>query len=217
MAGLTGNGRGHFLYALALVNLACSETLVYRDPAILAEPLGTEETREVLENALANAQDLPHLALAKVLAAAYRRAGELLPWRLSLEERIEASEGDSRALWLAVKGYTETLVTEPPSPLRRYPWLKEALEAVESEAVRLAVAEEVVGFYRDLGRPGVAAEFLEGLQPQLGQEAAAKIERLRTELLEEETARRAAQFQAMARLKKTVMEPEKDLEPSLEQ
>jgi hypothetical protein len=197
-ASLTGEGKGFPGYAAVLARFAVEGTLEVKDPVLLADPLGTDEARKVLRDVLVDSHDQPRLAAAKILAVAYQRAEESGAWRSLLEDKISTGAGDIKALWLAAKAYTDTLVTDPPNPLRRKMWLDAALAAASSEPVRVAVLEEFVDFYRSVQRPGLGAELLESVAHQFGAEAAAKLDRLRSDLVKEEAARQEAVAQALA-------------------
>ncbi len=195
--GLTGKGKGYPAFAAALAAHARKGTLNVAwatgkgIPQKLAVPLGTPETQQVLENDLLDAQGAPRLDVAKILAWAYRNAGELSPWCDFLESRIAGTEDDTRAFWLAAKGYAMTLVPDPPNRLRRRRWLNDALAAAVSEQGRLVILQEFADFYSGISRPGLAAEMFESVKHQFGGEALAAIKTMQAQLRQKEDARQA--------------------------
>ena len=188
---LVGPGQGYPAFAAALARLARRGGLASGAHVVLAFPLGTPEARRILAAELLDGQGDPRLGVAKVLSWAYRNAGELTAWRDSLDQNIAASQGDTKALWLAAKGYAVTLLPERPNLLRRKRWLNRALAAAGTEQGRLVVLGEFAEHYRRLGRPDVGAEMLESLQHQFSGEALAAVEDLHQQLEREAERRRA--------------------------
>jgi hypothetical protein len=199
-AGLTGKGKGYVEFAAALATRAREGNLASGSEE-LAAPLGTPEARQILEDALivfVNSQENPRLGVAKTLAWAYRNVGELDAWRQFLEGKVGSSEGDTKALWLAAKAYTMTLLPDPPNPLRRKQGLEDALAAALSEPVRLTVLREFADYYRAISRPAVGALMLQSLKHQFSGEAAETIGALQAGLQDAEAARQAGDTRAQS-------------------
>ena len=190
-AGLTGKGKGYVEFAATLAAQARNGDLASGSEE-MAAPLGTPEARRILEDALivfVNAQENPRLGVAKMLAWAYRNADELDAWRQFIEDKVGSSEGDVKALWLAAKAYTMTLLPDPPNPLRRKQGLEEALAAALSDPVRLAVLREFADYYKAINRPAVGALMLQSLKHQFSGEAAETIGAMQAGLQDAEAAR----------------------------
>jgi hypothetical protein len=83
------------------------------------------------------------------------------------------------------KACTQELVPVEPAPALRLRYLKAAFACAQSEAVRFAVLEEIVSFFKDRrGRPD-AVELLESVKGQFGPERAAQIADLQETLRRE--------------------------------
>ena len=103
-------------------------------------------------------------------------------WR----RRRRGTEGDARAYWLVVEGYTDPLIPAMAEPLRRQRWLQQALAAAVSEPTRLAVLEEMVRFHRQCGVRAPAVDLLESVKNQFGAEAKASIDAMQESLRAED-------------------------------
>jgi hypothetical protein len=156
MVGLTGPGRGYPGFAAALARHAREGTLEEGlakyaprtywapcDPALLALPLGTPETRQTLRGELVDAQGNPRIGAAKVLAVAYQGGSEWNDWLALVEQKLKDTQNDpdARSRWLLVRAYTEAARSSPPSPLRGRKWLEEAMA---SSSVRGQALREIV-------------------------------------------------------------------------
>jgi hypothetical protein len=154
--------------------------------------LGTSETRQLLRDDLLDAEGMPRLGAAKLLAWAYRDAGEMAGWRKFVDERLAAATGnDAKALWSVVRAYTEAIRPKTPEPARSLEGLNAALVMAESERVRMVVLEEVVQFYREREARLAAVELVESVKGQFGAESAAALASLQESLRREDAARKA--------------------------
>ena len=115
-----------------------------------------------------------------------------------IEAKIKGAEGDSKALWLAAKGYTETVVTVPPNLMRREYWLKAALAAATSEQGKMAVLREFAECFRALKSPATAADLMESVKNQFSPAAVGDIGWLQTQLRREDADLKLADAQAQA-------------------
>jgi len=152
-----------------------------------ARALCAPETRQVLEDDLLDDQGSPRLAAARILAWAYRENGVIQQWRDKVEAKIAASQGDAKALWQVVKGFTEPLVQDPPNLMRRGHWLKVALATAATEQVKLVVLRELAESFRDLQRPGAGADMMDSVKGQFGQESVAAIASLQSQLRQDQS------------------------------
>lgn len=196
---MTGEGKGYPAFAEALARHARQGTLNPGSSADdIAAVLGTPETRALLEAELVDARGDPRLGVAKILAWVRRNEGKLRDWNAFVDGRMAGASGDTKALWLAAKGWTAALASDPPYPQRRVRWLNEAMAAAQSEPARLVIVGEFVGYYRQISRPGVAAEMLESIKGQFGAEAGAVVAGIQGELQGEEQERLAQEAKAGA-------------------
>ena len=165
---------------------------------LYARALGGPETRQILFDDLVDSQGSPRLAAARILAWAYRERGELQQWRDKVEEKIGASQGDAKALWLVVKGFTEPLLQEPPNPWRRGFWLKSALAAAATDPCRLIVLREMTDSFRETNQAEMAADFLESVKGQFGVDAAYALADLQAQVRREVADRKAEEARVRA-------------------
>ncbi len=172
--------------------------------------LCTPESRQLLQDELIDNQGNPRLAAAKILAWAYRDVGQLKDWRKLVDDKIAASQGDSKALWLAVKAYSDTLVTQPPNPLARKPGLDQALAAAASDPVKMAVLGELVELYKEAKREAAAADLLDSVKSQVGGDTAKSIEGLQAQLRHDDAEHKAADARVQAA--RTVLQKEAQLQ-----
>ena len=211
MVGLTGKGKGYPAFAAALARHARAGTLAAGlaryaprtywapcDPELLALPLGTPESRVVLQDDLVDGNGNPRLGVAKVLAWAYRNTGETDQWLAFLGEKTARTDGDAKALWCVAKAYADPLVPTRPNARRMKKGLDSALAAAATDQGRLIVLREYVDHYKGLDRPTVAADLLESIRGQFGEESLAAIDAMQEELRREEVARKASAAQHQA-------------------
>jgi len=193
-------GKGPADFAATTVELAKAGNLPNSstDARVLAAPLGTPESREILRKAVADDQGRPRLPLAHVLAYAYRESGELGAWQTFLDARIAAQntdpDPDTKALWLVAQSYAAGVSAslEGEYPPQRRAWLGRALTTARSETVRIGILDDLVATFRQEGKPQLAISLLESVKSQFGGEAAAWIAATQDRLRQEEAARQAA-------------------------
>lgn len=162
MVDLTGKDKGYPGFAVALARHAREGTLAEGlanyaprtywapcDPAILALPLGTAETRQTLRDELLDVQGNPRLGAAKVLSVAYQAAGEQDGWLGFLDQKLKDVQNvpDAKARWLLVRGYAAAARSTPPSPLGGRQWLEEALTTTSDASIRSQALRELVDGY----------------------------------------------------------------------
>ncbi len=186
-------------FAEAAARHAREGSLSPRSPAKMATLLASPADRAVVRAELVDAGGAPRLPVAKLLAYAHRDVGESADWRTFLKQQLDAAtDPDSRALWLSALGYAEVLAQDPPDPLARRRRLDEALAVAETEPVRFVVIEELVSVYRQLGRPGEAADLVASLRDQFGAAFGPKLADLEEDLRSAQAARRAGEERTQA-------------------
>jgi len=107
----------------------------------LAVPLRTQAARDTLRDALLNGDGSPRLAVAKVLAVAYRDAGQTADWTAYVESALAAKpSGDAAARWLLARAYAEP-VKKHGNAIVSFgkPWYLQAVDAAQSGGFKLAV------------------------------------------------------------------------------
>lgn len=190
-AGLAGPSHEYPEAAQALAWRARQGTLEEsKSPELLAPLVLGEQSRAILEEALVDEAGQPRRAVAEALAHAYARTGQLEAWRSELDERIAASEGDAKAMWLVARSQAAHL--DGKLFHRRAP-LDAALAAAESEAVRLVVLEELAEYFRQAERPDLGEQLLASLEGQFEGEAAYRVKLMRRSLADGYAAHQAEQ------------------------
>ncbi len=176
-AAMTGPDKGYPGFAQALARHAREGTLVATEPETLSSMLGTPESRQVLRAELLDAGGTPRMGVAKVLSHAYRQAGELTSWREETGRKVSVAEGDTKASWLLVRAYAESVLSSPPAPLSGKEWLEQSLETAASEPVRLLALDALVRGYAFIAKYDEALGLLDshrgqfqGAQAQEGME-----------------------------------------------
>jgi len=190
--GLTGTGKGYPAFASTLARLAkegkLAAPLGWESARILAAPLGTPETQQVVRDELLDAQGTPRLVIAKILAWVHRNAGNLETWRDLLDTKIAASDGDTKARWLQARAYAEALVSEKPDRLAGKTWLEEALSVAESPSLRLEAVRDLVLACAAADRYDDGLACLKTVAGQFTGEAAETLEALGEEVRQRKTA-----------------------------
>jgi len=209
---VVGQGKGYPALAEALARHAREGTLELHGPIDeLAATLGTPETRQMLRAELLDAEGMPRLAAARVLAWAYRQAGEFEAWRTFVDGQIaSASSPDAKAFWLASYAYTDPLIPAQPNFLRSLRWLRQAFAAAESEKARWVLLHELIRFYEERGVWGEAATLVESVKGQFGTEGAASLTVLSAQFRKNEVAVKEAAAQEEARVKRALAETQLD-------
>jgi hypothetical protein len=202
LTGLVGKGKGYPAYAAALAQQVHGGG----GPAeggipTYALPLGTPETRGVIQDELLDADGNPRLVVAKLLTWAYFNAGELKSWHDQIETKIGGSQGDTKALWLAVQGYVESLAPKPLNPAVRIPRLTTALSAVTTEQCKLVILNEFAEASRAQRQFTQTIDLLESVKSQFGADSARAVEGLQAGLRREEADRQAAAERVQAAAK----------------
>ena len=210
-SAMGGKGQGYPAFAAATARRIREGASFwpYQLP-LMSSLLGTPESRQLLQDELIDDQGNPRLAAAKILAWAYRGAGQLKDWRKLVDDKIAAGQGDSKALWLAVKAYSDTLVTQPPNPLARKPGLDQALAAAASDPVKMAVLGELVELYKEAKREAAAVDLLDSVKSQVGGDTAKAIEGLQAQLRRDDAEHKAADARVQA--SRTVLQKEAQLQ-----
>jgi len=171
--------------------------------------LGTAETREILKAALADPAGQPRLAVARIVAWACARNGELDAWREYLDGRIDAASGDTKARWLLARAEAEAVRSPRYLAIRGRPWMSQALAAAASEACRVEALARLVLANADAGRFDLAESLLESVRDQFSAECQAlelaplaiRVDDLRNRAMAEriEAAQRVAERRARYR------------------
>jgi len=175
IVGLTGQGKGYAGFATALARHGREGTLAdalakYKprtywgpcDPALLALPLGTPETRQTLRVELLDTGEVPRVAVAKVLSVAYQAAGEHDAWVAFIDQQAEAAQQNPEAAsrWLLVRAGAEAARSDPPANLRGKDWLLTVLASSPEASVRCEALRDVVNAYINARRYDQALAFL---------------------------------------------------------
>ncbi len=183
---LTGEGKGYPEFAAVLARLAGQGKIPVDERQryqYYAAPLGTSQTRLTVRAELTDAEGNPRPIVAKILAIAYRNAGELKAWQTSLDEKIAATNGDAKARWLIARAFAESIIPSEPSPLRGRKWLEEAIKTAGSSSCRFAALQELALAYADVGRSDKALAVIDSAAGRFaGAKAAADLEALRQEV-----------------------------------
>ncbi len=192
--GMSGRDRPYPPYAAALALVAAKGGItarLWRHYALLAEPLGAAETRQIARDALLDAQGNPRLGLAKVLACAYKKWDGLDEWRAYVDQQVSAAPANSdvKALWELVLGYTKSVTPDEPDVLQVRPGVTAALASAATDQVRVIAWRELADMYLSINRPGVAAEMIESVKGQFTGDSLATIGSMQKELQAAEAAR----------------------------
>lgn len=157
----------------------------------LAEPLAEPGTRQIVRDALLDAQGNPRLGLAKVLACAYRKWGGIAEWRSYVEQQVSAApaNSDKKALWHLIRGYTKSVMPKSPEALQVRPGVTAALASAATDEVRVIAWRELADMYISIKRPGVGAKMLESVKGQFDGESLALVEAMQQDLQKKEIAR----------------------------
>jgi hypothetical protein len=188
MLDLIGEDKGYVGYAHALARLAREGKLPPGRPwhlcRLLAMPLGTKQTREVLEAELLDASGTPRLQVAAMLAWVYRRAGKLRAWIARVDAEIDKTAGqhDLQAMWLLARGHAAATMATRGDPQRAVPWLRRAMAVARSDPARLAVFREMTVFYEQLKWCRTGADILQSVRHQFSGESLAEIDALAARL-----------------------------------
>ncbi len=98
---------------------------------LLAEPLAREEGRTEFRRYLTDDDGRLRQGVARILAYAYRGAGELDRWKTECDQQIQEArdEGanDRAAQWLMALGYAQAIAPEPLTPQREFGRVQRAL------------------------------------------------------------------------------------------
>ncbi len=197
---LIGKDKGYVGVAQVVGRLAREDKLANRRLEKfkwLADALGTQESRAILEADLLDASDLPRVQVAKVLAWCHKNAGQFDVWRQHVDGQVAGSGGgDKRALWLVVKAVTAAIADDAVNVRAGKPALVEALLANASPAVRMTVLRELVDYYREIDRPGPGARMLASVAEQFQgvhrEQVRAWVTQMETAASAKEAARAAA-------------------------
>ncbi len=192
--GMSGKTRDHPEFAAARAAAAARGALDPRTagrPKCRGESLGTASMRQTVRDALLDASGNPRLGAAKVLACAYRMYGELKPWRDYVSQQVAAATDgqDRKALWLLVKGYTDSVIPDSQNLLRVEVGATMALGHASADAVRILAVRELADSYEQTSRPGVGASVIESMKNQFTGDSLAAIESMQENLLKREEAR----------------------------
>jgi len=206
-----GEGTAYPALAEALARHAREGTLAFHGPVEeIAAALGTPATRQVLRAELIDSEGLPRLATARVLAWAYRQAGEFEAWRTFVNEKITSSPPDAKAFWLAAYAYTDPLVPARPNFAKSLKWLEKAFATAESEKARWVMLQELVRFYEERSAWGGAATLVESVKDQFGSAEAASLTALSEQFREKEAAVKASAAGEDARVRRAMVRTQLD-------
>jgi len=181
-------------FAATVAAVASRGALEFRagwEPLCIGEALGAAETRQIVRDALLDAQGNPRLGLAKVLACTYKQWGGLDEWRAHVDQQVSAApaNSDKKALWQLVLGYTKSVTPEKPDVLQLRPGVTAALASAATDQVRVIAWRELADMYVSINRPGVAAQMLESVKGQFTGDSLAAIDSMQKDLQMKEAAR----------------------------
>lgn len=200
--GDVGKGQGDASFASALAGLVQKGAVkddYWMDPLSLAMPLGTKETRKTVEDQLLDAQGNVRLVVAKIMAWAYRKAGQEKDWTKLVDGKIgTASSADQKAMWLVAKGFNESILPQKVEILRAKPHLDKALATAESADAKLAVLCELALYYREMSRPQLAVDMLDSVKQQFQGDQLARLELLQRQMKAEVEIAAARESRAKA-------------------
>ncbi|MFB3894473.1 MAG: hypothetical protein ACE15C_20930 [Phycisphaerae bacterium] len=207
---LTGTGKGYSGFAQAATRLIRDGQLDRSEEYLtMAIPLGTPETRQIVQNDLTDAGGALRLAAAKVLAWAYSEAGQIDDWRKTLDAKLGDSNlaGDEKARRLMARAYAESLASGEFSPLAGKKWLDDALVAASTEGVRLDVVETLAGGFAQIGRHDTALDFLDSVAGQFtSDDGASKIAALKDQIRQAKTQYAVAKTASKARQERAIQQ-----------
>ena len=201
-AHIVGEGKGYPTFAAAMAGHARRGTLGAKEPKWLAGVLGTPETQQMLRAELLNAQGVPRIEVARILAMAYRPSEAFGEWRTWLDQQLATSrtQTDAKAHWLLVRAYTEAVVVSPPNLLRGREWLDQALKTATTTPTRLHALHELVAGHLSVQRYDRARQCLDENTPRFDETSAADdIGKLRDAISLAETRDEAEQRRAAHR------------------
>jgi hypothetical protein len=203
--GLIAKGKAYPAFATALARLARDGAVETDWPMWPGAMLATPELRQTVRAQLVDAEGLPRLGVAKVLASSYGCYGEAKAWCDFLEANIAQAQGDTKAMWLLARAYSESAFLPTPDPLAGRKWFDQALAAATSDSLRLKVIQDLVRGTTFNSVFQRARDLLDSVAGQFGGETAARIDALRREVAEAEgeykvaSARYKAQHDAETR------------------
>jgi len=202
--GLSGPSKDCSRLAATVAALVAKGGLEFRrvgQSKCVGEAMGTPAGRQIVRDALLDAQGSPRLEAAKILACSYRTYGDFKAWRDYVGQQVSgASDGDRKALWLMVKGYTDAVVPDSPNLLRVAAGATAALSQASTDAVRILAIRELANVYERLDRPGVAVKIIESMKGQFAGDSLATIESMQHELSKKETERLSVEAKRKAAL-----------------
>jgi hypothetical protein len=180
--------QGYVAYAQVLARLAHEGKLGDSLAAMVDSggPLGTPETRSIVEAEVADPNGCARLAVAGILSRAYRGTNELAAWKAKLDQRIAAAgdTGDLKAGWLLARAYAETLTQVHPYPLRGKDLLNQALAAAQSPSLRFQAVKALVDGYAAIDRHDQGVALLDSVAGQFdGTEMTSAVQKLRQDTL----------------------------------
>jgi len=148
----------------------------------LAVPLRTQAARDTLRDALLNGDGSPRLAVAKILAIAYRDAGQAADWTAYVESALAAKPtGDPAARWLLARAYAQAVKEGGVVKSFGQPWYVQAADTPQSPELKLAVLREMIDALRGhTPFPVVTACLDRAAQTLHGDQNAAAIRELRS-------------------------------------
>ena len=168
-SGLLKEGAAYAGYAQAITELA-KKDLPEIDPFFMREdnyvitnnarylslPLANPETRAIVQAELTDPNGMPRPGVYKILAWAYRDAGQLRNWKKTLDDAIIASgeSGDLKAAWLMARAYAESVPTNGnmPAPMCGIHQLMEAYNTADSLSLKCEVLNAIGIAYLAAGK-----------------------------------------------------------------
>lgn len=110
------------------------------DASLFGSLLAGSGARERLRSAVEDGTGLPNPALGEIVTWAHRHADDMPAWKQHVEDRVAATDGDTKALWLAIQGGVEAVRFTPVQPGRRGVWLAEAEKIAQRDTTRKQLA-----------------------------------------------------------------------------
>jgi hypothetical protein len=196
--GLIANGKAFPAFATALARLARDGAVETEYPWWPGAMLATPELRQAVRDQLVDAEGLPRLGVAKVLASAYGCYGETKAWCDFLEATIAKTQDDTKAMWLLARAYSESASMPEPDPLAGRKWFDQALAAAKSDGLRFRVVQDLVRGEMTCRQYKIASSLLESVAGQFASTQGAAIDALRQAIVQGDYECRLAREQYFA-------------------
>jgi hypothetical protein len=212
--GEEGPAVGYAAFAQRLAQLARDGGLAeipWWTASMMSVPLGTVETRQVLQNELTDEAGIVRPGVARIVAFAQCRARTLSQWVDQLNQSIAGSSGDIKAGWLIAKACAQSARDGMPAPLEGMRDLQMALSVAESEALRLAILKEITSRYAVCNAHKHGISLLQSVTGQFSQAGAAQVAEMEASLIRDEAETRARRVQQKAQRRQHLTETKREV------